>query len=235
MTIGVLYIAFGKKYIDEAVFSARSLKSVSPKLSITLFTDQACSADIFDAVRLIDVQHKRAKVDYMTDSPYERTLYLDSDTEVRMDLTEAFEILDRFDIAAAHSLGRKSPGWARSVPEYNDICYAFPEYNSGVVFYRRSSACDRLFALWREKFYAYQNESNGRDQLSFRIALWLCDCRIHTLGQEYNVRSAAHRERVEKLRLKDGLTTLQPRILHWHGLHDKPLVRLASKHRPYKY
>jgi len=232
---GVLYIAFGQYYVDEAIHSANSLKRLMPEIHVTLFTDLPVSEPCFDAVRGIEVRHKRAKVDYLRESPYAETLYLDSDTEVRLPFSDAFLLLERFDIAAAQSLGRKSSNFSKKVREYDEISHAFPEYNSGVIFFRRGPTMDAFFDLWREKFYAYEKESKGRDQLSFRLALWLSDCRIHTLAPEYNVRSQAHRQRVELASRKERSALLTPRILHWHDLHQPPRFAFKSKHKPYRF
>lgn len=233
MSNGVIYISFGKKYSDEAVFSAKTLKSFCD-VPVTLFTDLGVESSYINTVVPIKPEHKRAKVDFISRSPYERTLYLDSDTQVVRDISDVFKVLDRFDIAAVHDHSRKSSRWATVIPEYDRIPYAFPEFNSGVLLFRRTGRTDRSFNLWRDYFYRYRDVTNGQDQASLRIALWEGDAAIHSLPFEYNVRNQRIRKKmVERARglVDEGL--LKPRILHWHGLdRTKPWSYLRAKYRP---
>ncbi|WP_020186880.1 hypothetical protein [Methylopila sp. 73B] len=236
MTAGVVYIAFGVDYVAEAVHSARSLKQHTP-VPVTLFTDMETSDLAFDQVVRIKVAHKRAKVDFISRSPYERTLYLDSDTRVVRDVSDIFETLGRFDIAATHDLSRKSSRWAHNVPEYDAIPYSFPEYNGGVLAYRSGQRTADFLGLWRDYFYQYRDRTNGQDQASLRVALWKSEVSVHTLPVEYNVRSRANRTKIDRrARTPADESLLKPRILHWHGLDRRnPLNWLNPETRPFRY
>ncbi|MEN3791777.1 glycosyltransferase [Fulvimarina sp. MAC3] len=232
---GIIYIAFGKRYRDEALFSANSLKSQCD-LPVTLFTDSAVSDAAIDHCEIIRPEHKRAKVDFIVKSPYQRTLYLDSDTKVVGDLTDLFPVLDRFNIAGVQDHSRKSYRWSSQIQEYEAIPYAFPEYNGGVLLYDRSPATLEFFELWREFFYRYRDQTNGQDQASLRIALWKSRANVHTLPFEYNVRNVQIRQKMEKRsRSANDNTLLKPRVLHWHGVEkDNFIRRLNPRYRPMK-
>lgn len=236
MSRGAIYIAFGRKYVDEAVFSAKALKSFSD-IAVTLFTDASVTSPSIDTIVLIKPEHRRAKVDFISRSPYERTLYLDSDTQVVRDISDAFDVLERFDVAAVHDHSRKSSRWAKVIPEYDRIPYAFPEFNGGVMLFRRSERTDCFFDLWRRYFYRYCEVTNGQDQASLRISLWESDVAIHSLPFEYNVRNQRIRQKIADRASKPaehGL--LKPRILHWHGLNKaKPWSILRAKYRPMRF
>lgn len=234
---GIIYIAFGKRYVDEAIFSAKSVK-VFTSLPVCLFTDIETKASCFDQEIIISPEHKRAKVDFLSQSPFERTLYLDSDTEIRSDMTDVFDILDRFDIAAAHDHARKLARWASKIPAYAAVPYAFPEYNGGVILYRRNEAVSAFFENWRACFYENRENTNGQDQASFRISLWNSDLKIHTLPAEFNVRNERLRLQLFRKAAEPGNERLlQPRIFHWHKLNEEKgfLSRLKSRYRPMKY
>jgi len=232
---GVLYVAFGERYVAEAIHSVRSLQRHCPGLPTVLFTDKPAPGAPFDEVRVVEVGHIRAKVDLFIESPFDRTLYLDSDTRVVFDLRDMFDVLNRFDVAMAHDFSRKRLTTGSRIPEYAAIPYAFSEFNSGVVLYGRSPGALRLFETWRQRFHEFKDRTEGWDQASLRVAAWETDVRILTLPPEFNVRSEGVRRRVAKS-VADGRNPglMVPRILHWHGLHEaKWWHRFSPKYRAF--
>lgn len=236
-TRGVVYVAFGDKYVAEAVHSAHSLRQHSPGIPTLLFTDRAPAGAPFDEVRIAQIDHIRAKVDLLPESPFDETLYLDSDTRVVRDISDIFDVLARFDVAMTYDFGRKRLTMASRVPEYAAIPYAFGEFNGGVVLFRRSDAALRFLRRWQELFHQYKDKTSGWDQATLRVAAWQSDARIMVLPPEFNIRSAGVKRRVQKS-VRDGSNPglMEPRILHWHGLHDtKWWHRFSPKYRPCKY
>jgi hypothetical protein len=198
MMDGVLYICTGEKYIRAAMRSALTVRKFCPGLPIHLYADWQDHGFDFDrslhpftSVGKIENPHARTKVDYMALTPFERTLYLDTDTALNADIRDMFRVLERFDIALAHAHHR-GPGnlkpWRLELPD------AFPEYNSGVILYRSSPATLRCLADWGHHFGSdwveagLRNEQLKHDQTPLRELLWLSDLRIATLPPEYNVR-----------------------------------------------
>ena len=230
MDRGVIYIAFGERYVAEAVYSATTLKAFN-SLPVTIFTDIDTKADCFDSVVLIAPEHKRAKVDFISRSPYERTLYLDSDTKIAHDIADLFDVLDKFDVAAVHDHSRKSNKWSSKIEDYAAIPYAFPEYNGGVLLYKNTPDVATFFDMWRHYFYKNIDITNGKDQASLRISLWNSGVRVHSLPFEYNVRNEAIRRRMKKRsKAKGDEALLKPRIFHWHGLHENKLFAGFRRH-----
>ena len=91
---GVIYIATGEKYVELAVKSAQSLKACCPRLSTHIFTERDISSyNCFDGSTKISDPHRRSKVDYIFQTPYQRTLYLDADTRVCEDIIQIFDCL----------------------------------------------------------------------------------------------------------------------------------------------
>ena len=86
MSKGVVYIATGQKFIDEACNSAASVKRVMPNIPLTIFcNDGSVSASAhFENVIPINLNGaKFAFIDRIINislSPYDYTLFLDTDT-----------------------------------------------------------------------------------------------------------------------------------------------------------
>lgn len=181
---GVLYVATGAAHAEAARLSARSVRATNPGLAIALFSDVAAAWPEFDSILPVSDGHRRSKVDYLGASPFAETLYLDSDTRVRGDLSELFRLLERFDLAAARrdrvAVRRKMPRWREDVPA------SFPEYNSGVMLYRGTPAVLAFLEDWRQ---AYAELGLTADQRTLRELLWISDLRLFTLPARYNARS----------------------------------------------
>jgi hypothetical protein len=79
-------------------------------------------------------------------SPFEKTLLLDTDTYVCADISDLFAILERFDIALTHERPYRD-----DFPFRSGVSEAFVEFNQGVITFRRS--------------YEVQNGSKGVPEL----------------------------------------------------------------------
>src|SRR5262245_17260538 len=141
MSDGVLYVARGERYVEAAVQSAKSVRRVTPGVRIAIATDSPAPADFDDAIALSEPDSYRAKIA----SPVERTLLIDVDTYVAADVSEAFRILDAFDVAAAHDPNRAS------LP-LDDVPDSFSELNTGVIAYRRTEQVERLLHAWLNEY-----------------------------------------------------------------------------------
>jgi len=200
---GVLYVATGKKYIQEAIVSVESLKTYMPECHVTLYCDASHGLELgmFDSVQAYEETEygPLLRMRCMQDTPYKRTLFLDSDTYVCEELSGLFTLLDRFDIAVAH----RKTYILRPTPD--EIPNAFHELNAGVFSYRMSDKMQAFFALWAEKYNAYGYK---KDQPAFRAALYFSDLRIATLPMEYNCRYGQFfgyaRERVKVMHGRQG-------------------------------
>jgi hypothetical protein len=192
ITQGVLYVASGEAYIRAAMRSALSVRKNCPGLPVHLFADWknfdfrfSLSPQPFTSVEMIENPHRRSKLDYLTQTPFERTLYLDTDTSVRSDVRDMFRLLERFDLAAAHGYRRNFPprlsAWRIELPQ------AFPQLNAGVLLYRKTPAVMRFLEEWRDRYHE-NYPAIGQDQATLRELIWLSDLRLAVLPPEYNVR-----------------------------------------------
>lgn len=192
---GVIYIATGAKYIQEACVSATSLKANSPQLSVTIFADTYVQCPNFTNRVFLDKPSFSFldKVKNIYYSPYKYTLYLDSDTYICSDISELFMLLDKFDIAVAHAPGRIASGSNYNIKGIPD---SFPEMNAGVILFKKSNKLKKFFNIWLNLYLedirlhkeVGDTRHNVHDQPSFRCALYNSSLRIATLPPEYNCR-----------------------------------------------
>ena len=215
---GYLYIAFGEAFTKEALMSIKSLKRFNNE-PVALFTDldQTKEFDgLVDLYAKINPRHIRAKVDFIDQSPFKKTIYLDSDTLIVRNISDMFDVLDRFDVAVTNDYARKRTKYSNIVPEYAEIPYSFSEVNGGIMAYNNSLATNTFLAMWKEYFYKYYEQTNGWDQVSLRISLWRSNARIHHFPFEYNIRSKGNREKQDRFKHEFGEQHMSPRIYHLH-------------------
>ncbi len=214
---GYLYIAYGEAFTKEALLSIESLKRFTD-IPVAIFTDQPRDmvGDKVEIYAQIEANHLRAKVDYMDQSPFINTVFLDSDTVIVRNCDDMFDLLERFDVAIVNDYARKRLKYSKIVPEYGEIPYAFSEANSGVIAFNSSTRTQTFLKMWKEYFYKYFRETNGWDQISFRISLWKSNVRIHHMPFEYNVRSAENREKQRRYKHEFGEDHMESRIVHIH-------------------
>lgn len=189
---GVLYVATGEQHRREAERSARTVKAAMPGLPVALATDLATlPADgPFDLlVPVTDARHDHGdKIAPLLRSPFERTLFLDSDTHVCRSLPELFALAERFELAFCHD------PWRQGLP--NAVPKAFVHANSGVLLYRLTPAVRALFAAWDRLYWQMKAAGAGQggadwlgDQTPLQQVLWDSDLRFYVLPGEYNYRT----------------------------------------------
>nr|CRH05296.1 Conserved protein of unknown function. Containing domain of glycosyl transferase family 8 [Candidatus Magnetococcus massalia] len=169
--------------------SAASLKQQCPHLPITLFTDQVDFVHpLIDQVLPIEnpTYSFLDRFQAFSQSPYQKSLYLDSDTLILQPLDELFTLLERAQLAAAHAPLRVSP---KKRYQREDIPSSFSQFNCGVLGYQASPEMVALFADWKKRFIAHHSQDERScDQPAFREALWSSNITYHVLPSEYNYR-----------------------------------------------
>jgi hypothetical protein len=204
MTTGVLYVT-DESYLAEAARSAASVARHAPDLAIGVATDAASVPEVFDRYLPIEIDgwDWDLRIRALRESPFDRTLYLDTDTYVTGDVSGVFDLLDAFDVAAAHAPVRRvadPPETDRPTPPDS-----FPEYNCGVLLYDDSGAVDDLLSTWEDRYLAYsETMPDVHDQPAFRDAVYDSDVRIATLPPEYNCRLPFHGYAGDEVRVVHG-------------------------------
>ena len=204
---GFVFAATGETYITLARRAARSLRAIHPDAEIDLFTDADPGDTVFSDVHILSESWFRPKMEALRTSRFERTLFLDADVMVIASLAPVFEVLERFDVAAAQDrYGASTAGLlhhTRAMPP------AFPALNSGVLAMRRTPDTAALLAAWEHQM---KDTGAKRDQPVLRELLYDSDLRVCTLPPGYNLLS------FNELTSWWGMFGA-PRVLHSPKLH----------------
>jgi hypothetical protein len=150
---GVLYAATcSPLYVEMAFLSAETMRQRHPHLPIVLFTEQTqhplCGLGLFSAVLPIKTEPKvksawskgqLARIYALLLSPFERTVHIDADTRVIGDITPAFTVLDKCDIAMVECRPERS---------ISRRYYGGPMYNAGFCAYRLAPNVKKLLLQW---------------------------------------------------------------------------------------
>jgi hypothetical protein len=226
---GIIYSCSGPTYIEEAVSSARSslrhndvphliyaspvpaVPRDEPRLAFAPFTP---SGNPF-----LD------RIANMRRSPFERTIFLDSDTYVVDEIAHLLTLFDSYDAAAVHAPGYRG----LADPE---VPAAFHEFNCGVIAWRSNERTAAFLADWEATYAAWLREEpfphavdRIGDQPAFRHCAWKHGLAIAVLGPEYNFRIT-----------KPGTLVGKVRVLH--GRHPRPealAARLNKRPGPRNY
>lgn len=184
---GIMYVAMGEDFVKEAKISAQSAKRVMPEIPITLITDIKVDHECFDEV----IRHQEPRKDggdrvFLAEkTPYEKTLFVDTDIYFEESVYEIFDVLDKFGIAASINQ-RKYSTKRTDMDDIVEIPESFPEYNGGVIAFNQSKETEECLSLWKEKFSEMEEEGFKHNQAALRYALYQSDVRICTLRSEYN-------------------------------------------------
>ena len=152
--IGFITMAYGKeKYLDQAVALARSVKYHMPDQPIALVTDRTERYAPFDTQITME-EYSRAGTVLKTliykYSPYDETLFIDSDCLVTRDCTPELGAIRAYDfspVVNTYLTDGDSDLWL------NDVGKAlrkvggkrFPKFNGGVYFFRKNARAQEIF------------------------------------------------------------------------------------------
>lgn len=188
---GIVYVAINEEYIEEAVKSIKRTKEVMPELPITLYANKDPKINQTDNV--IEVggntrqDHRITRIRSLRSSPYDYTLYLDSDTYVYADVSSIFELLEKFDLlgvmvpfANKENIQRNIAGFRSEAPEL------YQWINAGVLAYRCNSKTRSMLDKWERLYSEYSSSQYSSDQIFLREALYQSDCSLGILPDSYN-------------------------------------------------
>jgi len=206
-TIGILYMCFGSKAAAEVRKSMTSLRNLGVNIPVCVVGDTAVKGAQwiewtgeypFDASQRENFQFRagRIKPHLVELTPFERTLYIDADTEFMSDIVKGFEFLDDHDLALAEELltigqlyNKERAGWEINIQERDqtikelggDANQKF--LNSGVLFFRKSEQVRALFQAWGRQWLRYQQWD---EQLALMRAMHECAVKYKALSVDWN-------------------------------------------------
>ena len=236
MTKGALYIVYENKknkrhssdlWFKECVHSVKTLKKIHPNLPITLFSDRDPKIPQIDDVRIFNLPEdmQRLKPFVLKESPYDYTMYIDTDTAIINPIEDTFDLLDRFDLAAVPDCVRRKHQPVEIWPEYAKIPDSFGEVCGGLIFYKKSDAFLKFMDIWENNYtHWYKISGSPAEQPSLRVSLWQSnDLKMHLLPIEYCIRT---QEKIDGIHKKFPKI---PKIHHWHSMFDKGVKRVPHK------
>jgi hypothetical protein len=173
---GVMYLCWGEPATREAEASMASLWAVAPGMPVLVVGDEAAAeyfarrenvsahvldVDPFSGEHLFGFKAGRVKPLLAAISPFERTLYVDAETEFMRSPEEGFALLDCWDFVIAEAETRSlamtsrdnqaEAGQTAAELGSTQILY----HNSGMFFWRSGEASAELFDLWSEEWERY--------------------------------------------------------------------------------
>lgn len=126
------------------------------------------------------------------------------------DISEMFDLLDRFDLALAHAHNRNKHKKDNSGKFIEKIPESFPQYNGGVILYKNSDEVRHFLMEWADSFY---QAGFYKDQITLRWLLYNTKLRLATLPPEYNIRFKKY------LKVWNNKEA-SPKILHFKKFHQ---------------
>lgn len=164
---GIIYVAFGRVYLVQALFSLQTLRKVSPDLCVCIVTnvpDFVCN-DTNVIVKYFDEPSSRSRF-YKTGiyelSPFQKTMFIDADTEVNSDISFCKELLDKYDLLIRpESLLIGDLTSEANPKEKFEVLKRYGEFNSGVMLFKKIDAVRDFFSKWH---YVIVNQELTRDQ-----------------------------------------------------------------------
>jgi hypothetical protein len=182
MRRGILYLAKGEQFRRDVRQAARQVKEVMPNVPISIVTDKDLDDQLFDEVIVDRAEFETSdKPSVLQRTPYDRTIFLDTDIHLHSMIDELFDILNEFDLALVRdhmecNVPSTDQGSTDGVPE------AFPELNSGVIAYVDCPEVIEFFKDWERRCHS----DHDYDQRSLRPALYHSDVRLTMLPPRYN-------------------------------------------------
>ncbi len=189
----VVIVAYSVEYVVMAINNARSIRRTNPGLTIRLIANAPESwrqtlereVDVLDLRDEPDSANRSVKVDILAATRADRVLYLDADAEVHGDLGPGFVMLDHYDLLLrAFDLPSKFPHHLGPMLDGQ----LYPQYWSGMLFFRRSEPVAGLFQRWQQR---YESAGLARDQPALARAVHdSTDLRILPMNAVWGIFSA---------------------------------------------
>ena len=191
LILGYLYVATGKRYLEEAITSAQTLKAVTPEAKVFLVTDHSFEHPIFDIIKVVAFEvaddgswksNLIYKIIGIQNSPFDRTVFLDTDMYIVHTFHEVFQTLDHFDFLACLDYYDQS-----EVMSERQVVPYFTPYNTGMLVFRKTSETEKFLLDW-ESCYRRGKETYWSDQPAFMEALLSNPIKMYVLHSSFNFR-----------------------------------------------
>ncbi len=193
--IGICYIAYGNKAINEFKKSVEILYRLDYRYDIVVISDnyiKGYNTIIHGYFKDFDDYIKASrwtKLNLDRLSPFDYTLYLDVDTRVRQDINDGFLILkDGWEFCLTFSqhqdkeklwhIGDEDKQFTFDRLQFED----FLQLQAGVFWFKKCHNIYKLFDYWRQEWYRFENQDQG----ALLRALYKNPVKLWLLGQTWN-------------------------------------------------
>ncbi len=196
---GVIYCATTQAiYLEASLISACVLRHLNPGLPITIICDRLLETTLplkdYDITAIEGISGKgtflsrNLKTQLAHLSPYEETLYIDSDILPLKSIAPIWDYLNHADMAMAldrlptvaqcdHIAVEERDYTLQSLPGTT------PQFNSGVMLWRKNLATETLFLQWQQEWHRFQKH----DQLALVRAIARSQVSMARLPVNYNI------------------------------------------------
>lgn len=162
---GIVYVAYGSVFLEEAIASANQCKRILPDIPTCIITDQKTEDSVFD--HIVYLEYNEFSYDSMnvkfgykpyalahTDLPFEKCLFLDTDVYlVNASIRNLFGNLQSYDICIVQD------------HEDDQQLYKYPSavtYNSGFILFNNIEKIQSLFSCWWKRMEKrIENDKSG--------------------------------------------------------------------------
>jgi Nucleotide-diphospho-sugar transferase len=200
---GVLYCATNHfVYLEAALISAMAFRQLNPDIPVTLICDRPIGLPLQDygitAIELpIGQNHTFASRNLKTQlarlSPYDETLYIDSDILPLKSIAPIWRYLSDADMAMVVDRLPTVAECDHIAPVERDYTIEFlaarslpsttTQFNSGVMLWRNNGNTQKLFEQWQQEWLQFQKQ----DQLALVRAMVKSPLTISQLPVNYNI------------------------------------------------
>ena len=193
---GILYVAYGEKAIRLAERAISILREFNKELPVAVISDQRVEgANKWIKHKDTDAGARSIKTSMYFLTPYDKTLYMDADTELRCDPEPYFDLLDNVDLIMGQDITRifNKAKHEHLIREEVEATIKetdggeFVQYNTGVIFFRKNAAVERLMRAWHKEWQRW-----GRhDQPAMFRAMYRHPVRIAPMREVFNIHHSA--------------------------------------------
>lgn len=187
---GVLYIAYGDKARAQAKTSIETVRRCSPGLPIAVISDEPLgdTEHIYQPDEDRGARYHKTRIYEL--SPFEKTLFLDADTEMLSSPEPGFRLLQWVDVVLTQDPNRifSENSWPHLIAEEmkatkeeigtDEHMY----FNSGVIFFKRNERTEAMMKAWHEEWQRW----GKHDQMALLRAIHRCPVQIAPMRHPWN-------------------------------------------------
>lgn len=162
-----------------------TFKQQHPKIPISIFTDDIDAVSLsmgFDKIfKIENPYYSYLDKLQIKNSPYDTTIFIDTDTICVEPVFELFELLEKCELI----INQNAEGYHYNYYDYG-LNVSMPEFNTGVIGFNRNSLNEKnFFEKWKEIYLKYSHITL-EDQFSFRILVYNFNVRYCWIPHAYN-------------------------------------------------